>query len=336
MLNTKTNQWWSGEGIWVEALGPSVCPTIPSGSVRCLEELLTRRPVLLSLPSTIVDMVRVGEAGGRRRGLGTSPSLCTLCVCVCDRPLVRVEGDFQAAGVHFWSVWRPDDLGGSMSFRLQSQREAGEIPPNPQWLWPRSRRKAPPFLKRAIHPLQGAQGPPLPFWGQWQELRDGPGILGKTSLSLPQAPHVAILKPSGFISWSLPPCVFTSTPQEDSGPAGYEGSHGLWSPGSSEPGSRPCTQRSAHCAPLPLHNPACPSAACCTQTRGSRGDCGFPALSPGPLSLSCPLCSSACRWSWGLLAPRGHCLSARLPPPAFESDVVRFASLSFALISQRF
>ena len=116
----------------MEALGPSVCPTIPSGSVRCLEELLTRRPVLLSLPSTIVDTVRVGEADGRRRGLGTSPSLCTLCVCVCDRPLVREEGDFQAAGVHFGSVWRPDDLGESVSFRLQSQREAGEMPPNPQ------------------------------------------------------------------------------------------------------------------------------------------------------------------------------------------------------------
>ena len=119
----------------MEALGPSVCLAIPPGSVRCLEDLLRRRPILLSPPSTIVDTVRVREAGGRRRELGTSPSLCTLCVCVCDRPLVRVEGDFQAAGTHSGSVWGPDDLGGSVSLVdpcPQSQREAGKMPPNPQ------------------------------------------------------------------------------------------------------------------------------------------------------------------------------------------------------------
>ena len=234
MLNTKTNQWWSGEGIWVEALGPSVCPTIPSGSVRCLEDLLTRRPVLLSLPSTIVDKVRVGEAGGRRRGLGTSPSLCIRYVCVCDRPLVRVEGDFQAAGAHFGSVWRPDDLGGSVSFRFQSQREAGEMPPNPQWLWPRSWRKA-------------------------QHL-----------------------------------------PRER-----------LWSPGSSEPGSLPCTQPSAHCAPLPLHNPACPSAACCTQTRASPG---FPSPLPGALISILPAVLFRLQVELGSPCP-SRPLSKCSPPP---------------------
>lgn len=54
------------------------------------------------------------------------------------------------------------------------------------------------------------------------------------------------------------------------------------------------------------------------------------------LSLFRPLCSPACSWSWGLLAPRGHFQSAHLPPPSFESDIIRFASLSFVLISLGF
>ena len=88
--------------------------------------------------------------------------------------------------------------------------------------------------------------------------------------------------------------------------------------------------------PFPCTTQPAPPLPAAPKPEPTQGTVASRALFPGPLSLSCQLCSSACRWNWGLLAPRGHFQSAPLPPPSFESDVVRFASLSFALISQRF
>ena len=157
------------------------------------------------------------------------------------------------------------------------------------------------------------RAPLLPPWGQWQELRDGPGILGKTSLSLPQAPQVKYLE-TIRIHPMIPSCVFMSKPQEDSRP---QVTRALTDsdPQAALRGSLPCAHPSAHRAPLPLHSPDCPSAACCTQTRASRGDCGFPSPLPGRGPLPTPSSLLSClQLELGSPCP-SRPLSKCSPPP---------------------
>ena len=141
-----------------------------------------------------------------------------VCGCVCgggppgDRPLVRVEGDFQAAGTHSGSVWSvkvrvlqasipKGGWGDATKSSVTGTQGSKESPTLPKERETETESQREPSTLCSV-----LRAPLLPPWGQWQELRDGPGILGKTSLSLPQAPQVTTLKPSGFIPWSLPAC----------------------------------------------------------------------------------------------------------------------------------
>lgn len=175
--------------------------------------------------------------------------------------------------------------------------------------------KESPALPQESHPPSaGCSGPPSPILGAVAGARRRPRNSWKDlTLPTPGAPrcYPETIRIHLMIPSSL--CIYVNATGRQQ-TCRLPGVSRTLIPSSSEPGSFPCTQPSAHCAPLPLHNPACPSAACCTQTRASRGDCGFPSPLPWALISILPAVLFGLQVELGSPCP-SRPLSKCSPPP---------------------